>query len=448
MFWKRQVPIAIVFTIGLFTLFGWFVGSYEIRLDRLVSNRPRQVLEEIAREIDVPLDSLLTREIDDGEIAIGPETFPTLSAALLYHDAHPENDTLDLQHFILTRTARTKEFDRLSERFDPATVYLSIREDKSNPVTHFIEDDATQWYDIIASFAIILGALNLLKLQSLKVLRRKKDWQYSVMAILGFAFAFFAGFLFRGANYVTITDIGESRARVAEVVAEMEDLPADRVLTGLQLLKEGETRRAGPVMFTSRGAQTLAEHLEDAGATVEVKTEEWGAHLLAQGSLFKWMFDFIFTPLSATMFALLAFFVASASYRAFRIRNFEATLLLGAGIILMLGRVPIGSIISAWFVAYILVLGLGILVNTLVKNRTVTLVTVIGGLAAVTLGGMATGWPVDKPAFLFLPALQEWIYLYPNIAGTRAVMIGIALGMVGTSLRVILGIEKSFMGER
>ena len=32
-------------------------------------------------------------------------------------------------------------------------------------VEAFINDDATQWYDIIASFAIFLGALNLLKLQ-------------------------------------------------------------------------------------------------------------------------------------------------------------------------------------------------------------------------------------------------------------------------------------------
>ena len=63
---------------------------------------------------------------------------------------------------------------------------------------------------------------------------------------------------------------------------------------------------------------------------------EWGAHVIEKGTLFKWIFDFIFTPLSATMFALLAFFVASASYRAFRIRNFEATLLLISGIIIII----------------------------------------------------------------------------------------------------------------
>jgi hypothetical protein len=35
---------------------------------------------------------------------------------------------------------------------------------------------------------------------------------------------------------------------------------------------------------------------------------------------------------------------------------------------------------------------------------------------------------------------------YPQSAGQRAIMIGIGLGIVSTSLRVILGIERSHIG--
>ena len=38
---------------------------------------------------------------------------------------------------------------------------------ESEGIKAFIDDDATQWYDIIASFAIFLGALNLLKLHKM-----------------------------------------------------------------------------------------------------------------------------------------------------------------------------------------------------------------------------------------------------------------------------------------
>ena len=35
----------------------------------------------------------------------------------------------------------------------------------------------------------------------------------------------------------------------------------------------------------------------------------------------------------------------------------------------------------------------------------------------------------------------------PNVAGARAIMIGIGLGIFATSIRYILGIEKSYIGE-
>ena len=117
------------------------------------------------------------------------------------------------------------------------------------------------------------------------------------------------------------------------------------------------------------------------------------------GTSFTWMYDWVYTPLSSTMFAILAFFVASASYRAFRARNLEATLLLVAAFVMMLGRVPVGNIIS---------------------------------------GFMPEGYQLGN--------LSSWIMSAPQVAGMRAINIGIALGIVSTSLRIILGIERSHLG--
>ena len=268
----------------------------------------------------------------------------------------------------------------------------------------FVNDDATQWYDIIASFAIFLGALNLLKLQFLKVVKRQSGWQYSVVAIASFFFAFTIGFFMKGAFFV------------------------------------------GEEVYFTQGAAEQA--ILASGSTETVKAVEWGAHISTEGGLFKWMFDNIFTPLSATMFALLAFYVASASYRAFRARNFEATLLLLAGIIIMLGRVPVGSLITPWMVMYLLVFVGTIFVNTYIRSRKIVFSVFVLGLAGVTLLGMNMNWSPTEPAIFFLPSLQEWIYTVPNLAGARAIMIGIGLGIIVTSLRYIFGLEKSYIGDQ
>ena len=56
-------------------------------------------------------------------------------------------------------------------------------------------------------------------------------------------------------------------------------------------------------------------------------------------------------------------------------------------------------------------------------------------------------WNPQSPSILFLPNLQDWIFNVPTTAGARAMMIGIALGIVGTSFRIITGLERSFLGE-
>ena len=117
------------------------------------------------------------------------------------------------------------------------------------------------------------------------------------------------------------------------------------------------------------------------------------------GTTFNWFYRFLYDPLSSTMFSILAFFVASASYRAFRARNLEATMLLVAAFFVMGGRVPLLDLAISPF--------------------------------------------TDRTLF---SDFADWIMSYPNTAGQRAIMIGIALGIMSSSLRVILGIERSHIG--
>jgi len=126
------------------------------------------------------------------------------------------------------------------------------------------------------------------------------------------------------------------------------------------------------------------------------------ADVAAPGSLFQLMYDWIFNPLGASMYSLLAFYVASASYRAFRAKNIDATILLIAAFIILLGRTPLGM--------------------------------------------YATSWVPESFSIMQIPNLAIWIMVSPNLAGQRAIMIGIALGVVSMSLRLILGVERTYLG--
>ena len=49
------------------------------------------------------------------------------------------------------------------------------------------------------------------------------------------------------------------------------------------------------------------------------------------------------------------------------------------------------------------------------------------------------------PTALQIPVWQEWIMEVPQNAAKRAILIGAALGVMATGLRVILGIERSYL---
>lgn len=116
-------------------------------------------------------------------------------------------------------------------------------------------------------------------------------------------------------------------------------------------------------------------------------------------SLFMTMYFYVLSPVQATMFALLAFFIASAAYRAFRAKTILATLLMVSAVIVMLGRVPIGDMITGWL-----------------------------------------------PEGYRFSDIARYILDFPNTAAKRAIYIGVGLGVGVTALKIILGIERTWLG--
>jgi hypothetical protein len=114
----------------------------------------------------------------------------------------------------------------------------------------------------------------------------------------------------------------------------------------------------------------------------------------AAARLFSNLFNYAYSPFSATMYSMIAFYVASASYRAFRMRSLEATLLLSAAVLVMLGNAPIAEQVWAQF-----------------------------------------------------PVIGKWLLTVINTTGQRGIAIGVAIGGFATSLRILLGFDRGHLGQ-
>ena len=51
-----------------------------------------------------------------------------------------------------------------------------------------------------------------------------------------------------------------------------------------------------------------------------------------------------------------------------------------------------------------------------------------------------------KKGKLIFVDIEDWIMQTPNLAAKRAIMMGAAIGGIATALRVILGLERDFLG--
>ncbi len=105
-----------------------------------------------------------------------------------------------------------------------------------------------------------------------------------------------------------------------------------------------------------------------------------------------WIFTWIYSPLGASLFALLAFFVLSAAFRTLRAGPSAAWVVLAVALLVIIGAAP---------------------------------------------------WSQVAP-FTPLADLYNWIVTVPALAGTRGILLGAALGAIATSLRVLLGFDRPY----
>ena len=475
---------------------------------------------------------------------------------------------------------------------------------KGGFIDTFIKEDSLNWFNIIASFAILLGAFNLLKIHFIKFSRKQKDWQYSIIALLGFGMMIVAGFFFRGGNYLKIEIDSDNIDKLVETVSEskyaldnefidsIDSYFSSNLISGCYdsnnqkldyfdieecLENNGvwQSRQIDPKEFIrpiyNEGSIILddgfsaelkwmiydylnqeivlkgyydfyidsskeypsccfdyivdkkimrkedsccqkydgvipiyaqqaffaeffgalpsnydffqsldieAEDWENRYAKdkkdikisklfnkksfsynklnnmvadfnkmglpnfISVESVEWGKHVEESGTFIKWLFDSIYSPLDTTMFALLAFFVASASYRAFRIRNFEASLLLIAGVLVMVGAIPAGALVPSWFFVFLFALIIFAFIAPLFKDKQILFISLGSTFAVLFVITLIFDF-----SFLNAKDIMAWIIKVPTVAGKKAIMIGVALGIVATSLRIIFGRDKSFLGD-
>lgn len=117
------------------------------------------------------------------------------------------------------------------------------------------------------------------------------------------------------------------------------------------------------------------------------------------------VFTFLFkgglTNLGAATFSIIAFFIASAAYRAFRIRSLEATFLMAAALIVMIGA---------------------------------TFGTAITGHLPADGNNPVSNFRIER--------IAQWLLLQVNAPAQRGILFGLTLGLLATSLRLWLSLER------
>lgn len=196
--------------------------------------------------------------------------------------------------------------------------------------------------NILAAFLLGLGIFSLLTIHITKVVKKQKDYAYSIVLLVGML----AMSVFGYADYYQ---------RSMDKAFKLED-PANWGLV------------------------------------------QYGKDLLFNGFV---------QQMDAAMFSIIAFFILSAAYRAFRVRSVEATILMATALIMILSIM--GAVDYAW--------GTG-----------------IDGITGKDPASFLNNFKISEVA--------NWIKNTLQVPSLRALDFGVGLGALAMGLRLWLGLEK------
>jgi hypothetical protein len=109
---------------------------------------------------------------------------------------------------------------------------------------------------------------------------------------------------------------------------------------------------------------------------------------------YNWLFNNVYVSLGQTLYAITAFYIFSAAYRSFKARTLDATVLLVAGLLVLLTNAPLGEAIWGGF-----------------------------------------------------PVMGRWLLDFGQVPSMRTFLIVGALGLLAYGFRALLGKEPGFFGE-
>jgi hypothetical protein len=256
-------------------------------------------------------------------------------------------------------------------------VFLLIQFFVPHESSEWVYEFLLDWIIIIGIFALAVGIWSLFNVHVEKIRTHKFGWKYSYVTLVGFVSMVVFGFTAQN---------GQEWGWFFPFLAAV-------IMAVLMIVQAGASKANAGIFMGAAGFFVLA------AAAIAWLDGTWSFYFQTaiplRAFMFRSMFDNVLISLHATMFSLLAFFVASAAYRSFRARNVMASLLLIAALIVM-----------SRFNPYL------------------------------------------EPLFgEKINRLSNWLMNVPNLAAQRAVIMGIGLGMVATALKVVLGIERNYMGR-